>query len=201
MDQAIRSPEEKVNTEPDTTFLTKKLKDLGYIGLFNRLDMDALDSIWNERTAPESLEKITIDLREPDEIRFLAAEILFYKKQNFPPQNTKKQLAAIYANALVKNFTRIINAWGMPGFLDGLAGKHFVAIGEAAIPELIKLLDNDKELIYSGSKEATVGNKYRYRIKDFAAFYISIIRNIPIMVYESPQARDKEIDKLKGYLR
>jgi hypothetical protein len=56
----------------------------------------------------------------------------------------------------------------------GPAGIRFVVLGEAAVPALVRLLDNaGTPLIYDGSKEATVGNADHYRVKDFAAFYLS----------------------------
>jgi hypothetical protein len=36
---------------------------------------------------------------------------------------------------------------------------------------------------YQGSKEATIGNAYGYRIKDFAAYYIGRILGVPLKYY------------------
>ena len=84
--------------------------------------------------------------------------------------------------------------------LDEPAGQHFVALGEPAVPALVSLLDDTTRLEYGGSKEATVGNSYAYRVKDFAAFYLSRIRNLPFDVVQDPAARDKAIDALRQAL-
>jgi hypothetical protein len=63
------------------------------------------------------------------------------------------------------------------------------------------LLDSaTSPLIYDGSKEATVGNGYHYRIKDFAAYYLGRIRRIPITFHAAPADRDHEIARLKARL-
>lgn len=84
----------------------------------------------------------------------------------------------------------------MPGQLDGPSGKHVVQLGEPAVAALISLLDDGKQIDYGGSEEATVGNSYAYRVKDFAAFFISRIRKLPFTVVEDPAARDHAIEQL-----
>ena len=48
-----------------------------------------------------------------------------------------------------------------------------------------------------GSKEATVGNGYQYRVKDFAAFYIAKIIDTPIAFHRDPADRDAAIEELR----
>jgi hypothetical protein len=76
-------------------------------------------------------------------------------------------------------------------------GKKVISFGKIALPFLVKLLDDDGTVFYEGSKEATIGNAYHYRIKDFAAFYISKITNNPIQFYKNYKDRDREIERLK----
>jgi hypothetical protein len=53
---------------------------------------------------------------------------------------------------------------------EGAVGSAFLTIGRTAIPALAKLLDDERtNLKYEGSAEATLGNGYGYRTKDFAA--------------------------------
>ena len=70
-------------------------------------------------------------------------------------------------------------------------------LGERAIPELVKLLDNETVHRYHGSEAATVGNAYRFRVKDFATYYICRVKNIKPVYHETHAARDAEIEKLK----
>jgi len=71
-------------------------------------------------------------------------------------------------------------------------------IGPPALPALTALLDNaDLRTDYEGSEEATVGNMARYRVKDFAAFYIAQIKNMPLPFYPDFVRRDEAIAQLK----
>jgi hypothetical protein len=187
-------------SQPDVSVLANELTELGYIELFHRQGEDALDSVWGEPGAPETLEDLAVGQHASRLANFLAAEILFYKRRDYPVERDKARLTSVYAMALAQDFTQMANPWGLPGELDGLAGQHFVALGEAAIPELAQLLDDESERIYAGSQEATLGNSFRYRVKDFAAFFISEIRGIPFEVHEDPEARDEEIERLKESL-
>jgi hypothetical protein len=60
------------------------------------------------------------------------------------------------------NTTGMANSWG---FLyedkdEESIGIMVVMLGKEAIPELVKLLDNETIDLYHGSKEATLGNGY-----------------------------------------
>jgi hypothetical protein len=112
-------------------------------------------------------------------------------------------IAEVYAHALEQNLTGMANSWGLLYELDdaGPVGIRFVMLGEAAVPALVRLLDNaGAPLIYDGSKEATVGNAYHYRIKDFAAFYLGRIRRIPVTFHRELAERDQEIARLEQQL-
>ena len=47
------------------------------------------------------------------------------------------------------------NPWGMTGELDGPLGQHLVGLGEPAVAALRPLLDDDRVIRSSGSREAT----------------------------------------------
>jgi hypothetical protein len=88
------------------------------------------------------------------------------------------------------------NPWGLPGELDGDAGRHLVSLGEAAAVALEPLLDDERRVPYWGSQEATWGNSFAFRVKDFAAFFVSAIRGRPYVLHTDPSARDGDIQKL-----
>jgi hypothetical protein len=89
------------------------------------------------------------------------------------------------------------NPWGLPGVPDGQIAAHVLRLGEAAIPALLPLLDDDTPVQFSGSKEATYGNRFAWRVKDIAASLISRIRGIPFEADALPAARDSAIVRLK----
>ena len=175
-----------------------RLTSLGYAGLFLSLDDGPLTAFWHEAGTPEALAQLSADSSADAEARFLAAEVLFRKHPDYPAEPHRAALAPVYAEALRRS--RLANIWGMPGELDGPAGQHLVALGEPAVPALAPLLDDMRQVFYSGSEEATVGNSYRYRVKDFAAFFISQILRLPYTVHQTPQERDTEIERLRAAL-
>jgi hypothetical protein len=109
------------------------------------------------------------------------------------------RVAAIYTDALVNNTTGMANSWGLlyEHNDEGPIGIMLVMLGEEAIPELVKLLDNETIHPYHGSEEATVGDDYQFRVKDFAAYYICRIKNIEAVYHETHADRNTEIEKLK----
>ncbi len=183
----------------DRAELSRTLDDLGYRELFQRLDNEAVDRIWNQDGAPAALAQLALDAKASPQARFLAAEILFAKDPQYPPDSAKATLASVYAIALKDDFTMMANPWGLPGKLDSV-GRHVVALGEAAVPEMARLLNNTNAASYGGSREATAGNRYHYRVKDIAAYLISQIKGIPYTVGQTPEERDAEIEQLKSQL-
>ncbi len=179
--------------------LVDELTATGYRGFFLVYGHSEIDAIWNQSNAPAALAKLALDKAAPLEARFLAAEILFYKDSTYPPDSAKVTLAQVYADALANDIMLVANPWGLPDHLASV-GQHMVALGDAAVPALTALLDDTTGLVFEGSKEATVGNSYDYRVKDFAAYFISQIKNLPYTVYQTPAERDVEIDKLKKKL-
>jgi hypothetical protein len=180
--------------------LTEKVRNLGFKELFFRQDGSAMDSIWKESEDGYRLEQVIRDLNADPLARFLAAEIMFSKNVNFPSEEIKPVLVSVYAAALKENFTGLANPWGLPGKPDGTTGQHFVALGEIAVPELLRLLDDNTVISYGGSKEATFGNSYRYRVKDLAAYFIANIKELPLKIDKDPNMRDIEIAKLQASL-
>jgi len=143
------------------------------------------------------------DPAAPGEARFLAGEVLFASDSAFLSRTDPARLAEVYAEALVNNYTGIANSWGLLSAADdpGPVGQRFLQLGGAAIPALSRLLANPAiPAHYVGSEEATVGNGYRFRVKDFAAFYLSKIKGLPLLLPREPGDRDRAITQLKALL-
>ena len=174
--------------------LAAELAALGYTDLFMRAGTQDLDRLWNRPRGPQELEALAIDPDASWEPRFLAAEILFRKQAGFPRTEQRAALAGAYAEAL--RHAAVGNPWGLPGELDGDAGRHLVSLGEPAAVALEPLLDDQRRIPFWGSKEATLGNSYAFRVKDFAAFFLSAIRRRPYVLHTDPSARDADIKKL-----
>jgi hypothetical protein len=190
----MHPPDATPPTEPE---LAEALTGLGYVELFQRGDETALDTIWSRPDAPARLRRLTYDPAAPARARFLAAEALFARDPTFPAGADLGPLARLYAEALRLRLTGAANPWGLPGELDGPVAGHVLALGEVAAPPLSALLTDDSDLRYSGSKEATVGNSYGYRVKDVAAALIAELRGLRFPVHTDPRRRDVEIDRLR----
>jgi hypothetical protein len=175
--------------------LAERLVKLGYVNLFMRLDAASADGLWNEEAGPEALLSLSLDESADVEARFLASEILFERRPDFPPDEARRTLGRVYAAAL--RLAELGNPWGLPGEREGPSGQHLRKIGYPAAEALVDLLGDEREVRYAGSSEATYGNSFGYRVKDIAAFLLSRILGLPYVVKESPEARDKEISKLR----
>jgi hypothetical protein len=174
-----------------------ELAKLDYVELFLRTGTAQMDRLWSRWNGPRDLEALAVDPNAAWEPRFLAAEILFRKRSDFPSADQRNALASAYVDAL--RAASVANPWGLPGELDGPAGQHLVSLGEAVTPGLMPLLDDDRRVPYWGSQEATLGNSYAFRVKDFAAFFLSTIRGLPYVLHRDPSARDADIEKLKAH--
>jgi hypothetical protein len=193
----------------DVTELSNELIEADYMGLFmSSAEYSPLERLWASGKNRDALEALLRDETRPMKARFLAAEVLFAKVDDFPPAGLESTLARIYADALKNTGARSgtyglpANHWGMLYELDDASplGRHFISLGEAALPALIDLLDEEEGVLYAGSREATVGNERGYRIKDIAAYYVSQIKGIPIQYHRDVAERDREIERLRGML-
>lgn len=188
------------NTKSDT--IIKKLVEDQYGEFFNYAIQDQIMStIWSEAGGVAPLKAIVINEEVPTKARLLACEVLMkYEFTSLRSEDVKiDRIAAIYTDALVNNITGMANSWGLiyEHNDEGPVGIMLVMLGEKAIPELVKLFDNETIHLYHGSEEATVGNGYQFRVKDFAAYYICKIKNIEAVYHETHTDRDTEIEKLK----
>jgi len=162
-----------------------------------------VDAVWADPKNHGLLAEIARTPTMPAEARFLACEVLFRKDILFLQGQDRKQIAAVYAQALVHDYTGAANSWGLlyEHRDEGPVGIVFLQLGNSAVDALVPLLDDaSRRTNYVGSIEATVGNGYQYRIKDFAAYYLARIKGIPIAFHRDFAERDAEIDRLRQQL-
>lgn len=156
----------------------------------------AVDAAWAEPDSHPRLVAIARDTAAPLQARFLACEVLFERHFTFVSEVGAATVAEIYAGALTDNLTGRANSWGLLYEHDdaGPTGIRFVMLGAPAIPVLRRLLaDARPGPVYDGSEEATIGNAYGFRIKDYAAYYLSKIAKLRFVFYAAPADRDREI--------
>jgi hypothetical protein len=188
------------HTSTSTDELIDRLVRGAYGDFFNyALREDAVAAVWAEPDSSERLQAIVRDRAAPMKARFLACEVLFDKQFTSVRGVGLPVVAEIYAHALAHNLTGVANSWGLLYEHDdaGPVGIRFEMIGEPAVPALVGLLDDtSRPLRYAGSEDATVGNAYGFRVKDFAAFYLGRIKRISVAFHARPEDRDHEISAL-----
>ncbi|WP_430413057.1 hypothetical protein [Kordia sp.] len=187
----------------------EKLLEYNYFDLNQIQDTVISNQVWNGGKNSELLKKVINSSSTSLKSKFLAATILL-EFENKIDKKFHKNLSNVYAYALTHTSEKYDNIMHLNGNLWGFLyeendlgklGKHYVSFGQIAIPSLKKLLeDTDNQIFYDGSEEATLGNDYQYRVKDFAAFYISKIKDIPMTFYQDFEKRDAEIERLKEVL-
>ncbi len=175
--------------------LAARLVDARYHGLFLRGPADgALAPI-----RADDLAALVIDPSADGEARFLAAELWLAGHRELPPPADAAEVAALYARALAEGWVADAGPWGLPGEV-GPIGLHVLRLGDAAVTALRPLLDDARGVVYGGSVEATAGNRYGYRVKDLAAFYLARLVPLPYELHVTPAERDREIDALRALL-
>ncbi len=204
----VQNSNSKVYMKTNYKEIEKTLIEIGYGKIFNSENSKQLNSLWANG---ENLEKFEDIFESEDSTllgKFLAAETLRYYEIKLDEKYIDK-LSESYVYALEKtnmeedDFIGIYaNSWGfLYNHTDtGHLGKQLISFGESGVHHLVKLLEIKGIVFYQGSQDATIGNSYQYRIKDFAAFNISKIKNIPITFYQDFDKRDAEIERLKEIL-
>ena len=191
------APVQKGKAMASTQDVGKMLEDRGYQRLFMAMNDQAIDEAWNAAGGATGLDAVIGDTSTSWKARYLAAELRLRKDPAWKPADPGT-VARAYAEALRAEV--MANPWGMPGELDEPLGKHVVALGEPAVAALGPLLTDARRIDYGGSKEATVGNEYQLRVKDFAAFFIAKIRNRKLTLDTDPRRRDPVIADLAASL-
>jgi hypothetical protein len=159
-----------------------------------------IERVWSEPGNPARLEALIDERSAPVKARLIAAEALFKNDFSFLDRHDNREVARIYAAALAQQATPAANVWGLLWINDnvGVLGGRFIMLGTDAVPALRGLF-GDRTVVssYAGSEVATLGNDARYRICDFAAYYLARITNQPLAFHSDFAARDAEIAKLQ----
>jgi hypothetical protein len=172
------------------------LKATDYSSLFLRGMETLADSIWRLDSSRQILECIVAKSGVDNRSRFFAAEILFKHSDWKPEGQLKTNVALIYAEALKEDYTGVANPWGRPDD-PGDIGRHLILLGDETIKAFYPLLTCNTPLIYAGSKVATMAKRYKYRVKDVAATYISILLGHSFEGDKKPFFRNFAIRKVK----
>jgi hypothetical protein len=86
-----------------------------------------------------------------------------------------------------KNF----NTWGLPGVYLEDASNAMIEVGRSAIPALKRMLGETRPAPLFGSKEYILAQHYKYRMCDYALFFLKRIQgNAEFKLPEAPEERD-----------
>jgi hypothetical protein len=199
----VSAPPAVASTPPDQPAVVRRLLALGYLELFQRADDREATALVRAHAA--TLHHVIGDPMVDPHARFLAAELLFAHQPGFSPSALGPALADVYARAIGHTHGALAtggwvagNAWGLLYDLEdvGPSGRHLLALGEAAIPALLGLIDRTEVVLYEGSEEATIGNDRAYRVKDVAAYFVARLSGRPLGFHPDPAARDRAIEVL-----
>lgn len=179
------------------------LSSMHFIQLYGGADSVLfINQVWNNEENRCAIKHILVEKKGSSKVQFFAAEILLENCTDIPTEIDRAALGKLYAKAIRKNYTEGLNYWGMLDKDDvGPVGRHLLKIGKAAVPALKGLLNNGGGVFYYGSKTAEVGNGFRYRKKDVAAFFILKIMQYPFDWSFTRTERNVLIKKIKGELK
>lgn len=103
--------------------------------------------------------------------------------------------AKILTNALERS--KYFNVWGLPNFYLEDASRAMIETGKSAVPALKRILSDTRPAPVFGSQEAMVYQQYKYRLCDYALFFLEQIagkRDFRMPV--SPEERDVVIKEM-----
>lgn len=197
------------NTSMETIYqkIKKQIKNIDLTAITLQEENSDVIEILQDIKYDKILKEIVIDSTTNTFTALKAAELILKKNVRLTDQD-KTLLAQVYAANLQllgdETFFKFnIDDWCRPHLNNefGRLGKRFLVFDEKSITPLAEIVANGNEFIqYEGSEESTEMDFYRYRIKDFAAFYISKIKDIPMAFYQDFEKRDAEIERLKEIL-
>jgi hypothetical protein len=147
---------------------------------------------------PAAIRQIT---SRPD---FTSYHLLWALRQVSPPMYRSLPdavKARVLADALAN--VQALNDWGYldpSGSSDGPVALALLALGCTAVGPLLPLLSDDRPAPLFGSEAATLSDLYRYRRKDFAYRYISLLIGGTPKFDVDPATRDAAIEQLAATL-
>ncbi len=148
-------------------------------------------------SAKVELAKIVARQDLPPRLRVYAQEILVEAGQAADPT-----LIEVYCQTMQSVEGRLYyDVWGLPSEGAFAFGRTLVGYGQAALPCLSHLLDNNNELLYGSSEWRAISDMYRhYRVSDLAAYFITQILHIHYNDDPNPAVRDQSIQALRQRL-
>jgi hypothetical protein len=159
--------------------MREELQSTSVDALFQRGEAERLIA---RPKAQEDLEKIAKSERSDHRLRVLAHELLVMVGKNNDPK-----MVRIYCEAISGAFMH--NWWGLPGHHLGKFGTTLVRFGEAAIPYLMKEMDDPALLTYLGP-DAPKNRERHYCVGDLAAYLVSEILKVPYTDAVEPEQRE-----------
>jgi hypothetical protein len=164
-----------------------------------------ITALWHETPNAGAYAALVTDGKRGDSLRFAAALVLLSENAEAFWTIDRPVLAQVFATALQKDLAGWAYPWGWlwasPGDPVGTLGRIFVEIGAPAVPALRALLrDPTSRSTYLGSEDATEMAMKRYRVKDFAAFYLARIAKLELPWEQNLAKRDEAIEKLTAQL-
>jgi len=161
------------------TSLREELQSTSVDAIFARGEADRL---LGRPKVEEDLEKIVRSERGDHRLRVLAHELQLMRGK---PRDLR--IVRIYCEAISGAFMH--NWWGLPGHVVGKFGETLVAFGEAALPHLVKEMDDPTPLTYIGP-DAPKNREYRYCVGDLATYLACTIMNRPYPDAPTPEGRE-----------
>lgn len=161
--------------------LKEPFNSLAFRELKTRKDVDptALASLAKENPNPGGLLPLLL-LRRLDRTAYMAI--------------AAEQRAKVLTDSL--QASKMFNTWGLPNFYLEEASNALIEAGPSAVPELKRMLNNCRPAPLFGSKEAMLSQQYKYRLCDYAFFFLKRIAgdeqfNLP----KTPEERDALIGR------
>ncbi len=147
------------------------------------------ENVLKRENAKEDLEKIVKSERGDNRLRVIAQELLIQDgNKPFP------KMVRVYCEAVPGAFMH--QWWGLPGHHLGKFGERIVELGEAALPHLIKELD-DSDLLTSLGPDAPIAREKQYSVGDLAAYIMCNILDRPYPDAETPEERTRLRNQLR----
>jgi hypothetical protein len=88
--------------------------------------------------------------------------------------------------------------WSLPSAVTAShLSRHLIVLGRRVVPKLKPLLDDTRELPYTGSETAAIASLRKVRVNDLAAAIIATIVGVPYQDAPGPAARDPQIAELR----
>lgn len=178
--------------------LAEILSTAGYWGL---LSSDAADRAWAASGEGEGLRALVLEEDGDATARLLAAELLA-RRDGSPGALPSDALARAYVDGLRAGaFAEMANPWGIPSGPLGPLGERVASLGAAAIEPLAGALGDRAPVRFGGSRDATIGNSYGWRVKDVAAWVLAEITGAAFKPDGDPVRRDAAIRALRRHVQ